>query len=128
MKFKLDENLGATLERLIRNSGHDVETVHGEGVSGCDDQHLAELCDSESRCLVTLDKEFGNPMVYPPNRFSGIVLLRSTGGGAEELLASVGTLIEAALSLDQALGLRGKLWIVQPGKVREYRPRDTESD
>lgn len=68
-------------------------------------------------------------MMYPPDRFAGIVLLRPPGGGgAEDLLAAIDTLIQVARSLDQAAGLHGRLWIIQPGKVREYCPLDTESD
>ncbi len=60
MKIKLDENLGASTAQLFINAGYDVETVRQEHLSGYDDHRLIAFCQSEQRCLVTLDMDFSN--------------------------------------------------------------------
>ena len=44
MKFKLDENFGTRTQELFRVAGHDVQTVRGQEIQGCLDQHLYEVC------------------------------------------------------------------------------------
>jgi hypothetical protein len=55
MKFKLDENLGSRTAVLIAESGHDVETVAQEKLSGTSDARLLETRIAECRCLISLD-------------------------------------------------------------------------
>jgi len=55
VKFKLDENLGSRTAALIGESGHDVQTVSQEKLTGTDDRNLFEICAAEGRCLITLD-------------------------------------------------------------------------
>ncbi len=45
-------------------------------MKGISDKELAKHCGENSFVLVTLDKEFANPVNYPSNVHHGIVLLR----------------------------------------------------
>ena len=76
MKLKLDENLGARGAELFRQAGHDISTVAQQGLCSATDKRLLEVCVTEKRCLVTLDLEFGNPLVFRPEDYSGIAVFR----------------------------------------------------
>lgn len=123
MRLKLDENLGDSIASLIRGRGHDVESVASQHLLGCPDKTLIELCNSERRTLVSLDKEFGSPLIYPPHRYAGVVLIRLPSRARRaDLDAAASAFLAAADALDPGVDLTGKLWIAQPDRVREYRP------
>ncbi len=117
MRFKLDENLGRRGVRALREAAHDVATVADQKMQASSDAALIDVCTAENRCLVTLDMDFADPIRFPPARFAGIVILRSpaiiTTSGLEVL---VQTLIAALVTSDPV----GKLWVVEPGRVREH--------
>jgi Domain of unknown function (DUF5615) len=124
VKLKLDENLGTSIAHVLEAAQHDVETVASQNLEGCDDVRLFEICRVEERCLVTLDKEFGNPLLHDPSRTSGIALIRLPArGGKGELQAAAGVLRDALSLLESDQRLRGRLWIVQPDRIREYNPQ-----
>jgi predicted nuclease of predicted toxin-antitoxin system len=72
MRLKLDENLGRMLVRLFQEAGHDVATVSGQRLNGVVDKDLIEFCRQEQRCLVSLDLDFSNPLVFKPTLYKGI--------------------------------------------------------
>ncbi len=116
MKFKLDENFGTRGAAKLSSFGHDVATVVDQGLCTSPDALLIEICRGEGRCLVTMDLDFANPMQYPPQRYSGIVVLRPPArSGLVEIDQALETL---AATLSDSL--EGKLWIVEIGRVREY--------
>jgi predicted nuclease of predicted toxin-antitoxin system len=94
-----------------------VATVADQKMQASSDAALIDVCTAENRCLVTLDMDFADPIRFPPARFAGIVILRSpaiiTTSGLEVL---VQTLIAALVTSDPV----GKLWVVEPGRVREH--------
>lgn len=73
MNLKLDENLGKIVADTLRKAGHNVSTVADEGLHGSDDRRVIERSRQENRCLVTLDLEFGNPLIFRPSEYSGTV-------------------------------------------------------
>ena len=117
MKAKLDENLGRSCAAMLTASGHDISTVREQGMSSWADEQVLTACQREGRTLVTLDLDFSNPLRFPPDGTPGIVVLRLPSP------VTLGQLKAALAALDAALASRsvlGKLWIVQPGAVREY--------
>jgi predicted nuclease of predicted toxin-antitoxin system len=124
MRVKLDENLGQRGRDLFLAAGHDVETVVTEGLTGADDHQLIGECQSEQRCLVTLDLDFSNPFVFAPEQFTGIAVLRLPPRGTpSDLYAAVEVLIKALAGGS----ITGKLWIVERHRIREYQgPPDQE--
>ena len=118
MRLKLDENLGKIPADVLREAGHDVATVPQQRLSGIEDSKLIKICSNESRCLVTLDIEFGNPILFKPADYHGIVVLRlPRRRGPQDLLDAISTFI-AGLARENVVG---KLWIVQKGRIREYQ-------
>jgi predicted nuclease of predicted toxin-antitoxin system len=117
VRFKLDENLGRRGVRALREAAHDVATVADQKMQASSDVALIEVCTVENRCLVTLDLDFADPIRFPPAHFAGIVILRSPAIiAASGLEVLVQTLIAALVTSDPV----GKLWVVEPGRVREH--------
>ena len=118
MKLKLDENLGKAAARQLRARGHDVETVHEEGLLGASDPALIRHCQRERRVLISLDLGFANPANFLPSKYAGIATLRiASQNPAMSLEAAIETLA-SGLEGDQ---LEGKLWIVEPRRIRIYQ-------
>lgn len=119
MKFKLDENFGPTILEVFVAKGLDCQTVRGERLSGASDATVLEATVSEGRILVTMDHDFANVLQYPPSQTAGIAVISPPGRASRALLR---TLIEAFLLALEQKAIRGKLWIVEPSRIREHEP------
>ena len=123
MKIKLDENLGRRCEQLFANAGHDTATIPGEKLSGASDSEVITRCRDEARGLITLDLDFGNPLLFKPSQYRGIAVLRARRPiAAHELEELCLTLINALTRQD----LDRNLWIVEHGRIRIYQEETTE--
>ncbi len=118
MKFKLDENLGLRGQEILRAADHDVSTVAEQGMQQAPDAELIEHCRAEGRCLVTLDLDFSNPLVFLPSRYAGIAVLRLPARPSHSDLFRLVETLAATLEREQ---IDGKLWIVEPARVRIYQ-------
>ncbi len=114
MLFKVDENLHDDVAEALRNRGHDAETVYGEGLRGEDDTTIAERCRKEGRAVVTLDLDFANLTVYPPENYPGLIVLRVVDQSRPHVL----TAFTQVLDLIEREPLQGHLWIVEEHQVR----------
>ena len=121
MKFKLDENFGAQCAGQFTAAGHDVCTVWEQQCQGATDEKLYAICLTENRCLVTFDLDFANPMRFPPEGGAGLAVFRLSGRVTLLLLRqTVQTLLEGMVREPIA----GKLWIVEPGRIRIHAEKD----
>ncbi|MBI2487046.1 MAG: DUF5615 family PIN-like protein [Deltaproteobacteria bacterium] len=118
MKFKLDENFGSRTQQLFRTEGHEVQTVRDQGLEGCSDQRLYEVCCSEKRCLVTLDLDFTDVTCFPPEKSNGIVVIRVPRNTSIGLLEE---LIHQFLRALTQISVEKRLWIVEIGRIRIHQ-------
>ena len=119
MKIKLDENFGHRCAELLCHAGHDVATVVGQSLCGCQDRDLIEICGREGRCLVTLDLDSANPLMFRPSDFAGIAVVRLPGRATREHLFEAVTMLAHRLASDP---IAGKLWVAERDRIREYQP------
>ena len=124
MKFKLDENLDWRLAELVAEGAHDADTVRSEQLSGSSDQVIYETCVREGRVLITLDLDFANPIRFPPSPTPGIIVVRPV----RPVMSQITTILAAGLVELKRRLLTGKLWIVEPGRIRLYDPSETGTE
>ena len=53
MKLLLDEHYADQIAEQLRSAGHDADSISARGLKGLDDERLLDLCDRESRALLT---------------------------------------------------------------------------
>ena len=70
MRFKLDENLPGALAKIFVEAGHDASTVVDQGIGGAADPDIASVCQSEGRAIVTMDMDFADIRLYPPQHYA----------------------------------------------------------
>ena len=121
MKLKLDENLGERGRQILSAAGHEVWTVAVQKLEGATDGELLLRCAAEQRALVTLDMDFANPLVYPPERHAGIAVLRLPRKPTRASLDHVVATLAEAL---RRQSLQQQLWIVEPGRIRVHLSGD----
>jgi len=114
MKFKIDENLPVEVANLLTEQGHDALTVFQEHLDGAPDSYISIVCRREKRALITLDTDFADIRAYPPQDFSGLIVLRLKRQDKPYVLSVIKRLIRL---LPNAL-LEHHLWIVEEKRVR----------
>ena len=117
MKFKIDENLPLEAATALQTAGFAADTVWDERLSGAGDEVIAERARNEGRVLVTLDLDFANIRAYPPDRYTGIVVLRSKTQDTPTVVNYVRKLIGVLKNRSPV----GELWIVQRDRIRFRR-------
>lgn len=124
MRIKVDENIGASGVKLLREGGHDVITVREQGLAGSADERAFQACVAEGRTLVTLDRDFGQTVT------SGMCQASRQGKRQAVWRPSLASALHDRLRDFLALAARrsvnGELWIVEPGRVRVRLEKDEE--
>lgn len=114
LRFKVDENLPDDIAEILRSRGYEAETVYEEGLRGADDKIIATRCQQEGRAIVTLDLDFANITLYPPEDSPGFIVLRV----ADQSRPHVLQVFTHILKLIDQEPVAGQLWIVEEHQVR----------
>ncbi|MEW6350292.1 MAG: DUF5615 family PIN-like protein [Thermodesulfobacteriota bacterium] len=76
MKFKIDDNLPREFAQVLRSAGHDAATIREETLSGAPDTQVIVVCLTEDRAILTLDLDFADIRLYPPEEHPGMIVFR----------------------------------------------------
>ncbi len=115
MNFKLDENLGKSIKIFLSEHGHNVDDVYDEKIQGANDNMIFQECVLGERCLITLDTDFCNILRFPFDKSEGVIVLRPYSAHTPSLLKEMAGCMLSALNDNT---IKGKLWIVEPGRIR----------
>lgn len=117
MRIKLDENVHHDVLVALAGRGHDVTTVHDEGLGGRPDVDIGVAIKSERRCLVTFDLDFADPRNHPPAEHFGIVVMRLRTPTSRLQVRRL-----VSFFTTQADVVAGRLWIVDESRARDWTP------
>lgn len=115
MRFKLDENLSSSVAELFRSAGHDTVTVREQGLQSAPDERVFVVAAQEGRTLVTLDRDLGQVLRFPPDASAGIIVIDAGPRASHQGLLNR---TRELLSVIETRSPDGSLWIVEPGRVR----------
>ena len=99
---------------LLRDAGHDVQTVLEEYLGGSADSKVLDVCRAEARVLITFDLDFSDIRLHPPETHNVIWVLRPQTQSIDSVLA----LLKGALGVLETESTHNRLWIVEPSQVR----------
>jgi predicted nuclease of predicted toxin-antitoxin system len=115
LRFLADESCDFAVVAALRNAGYDVTAVAELSPAAIDDAVLA-LAHSESRVLLTEDKDFGMLAYAGRRQTAGVLLIRFPARArtqlAPKLLQIVGDVGERLI---------GSFAVVEPARVRISR-------
>ncbi|MBN1900752.1 DUF5615 family PIN-like protein [Candidatus Sumerlaeota bacterium] len=114
MKFKIDENLPIELASILNDAGHDALTIHDENLGGYNDPDISIICKNEARTLITLDLDFSDIRVYPPDEYPGIIVFRVHRQDKPFVIG----ILDKLLPLFEKEDPQSHLWIVEENQVR----------
>lgn len=114
MRFKLDENVGASAALPLRQLGHDVDTALDEGLRGQRDTAIFSACMREGRVLVTFDKGFGELARASSAGHAGVILLRLP----DQRTSHVRDALSRAVTRLVGVELANRIVVVQAGGIR----------
>ncbi|MBS3919359.1 MAG: DUF5615 family PIN-like protein [Deltaproteobacteria bacterium] len=121
MRFKVDENLHVEIADLLRERGHDALTVFDQEARGRSDHDIADLSRNEDRVLISLDLDFSNILIFPPEKYPGLIVLRLR----KKSRSAVRLVITRVIDHLYKEPLAGRLWVVDEHRIRIHRVSDT---
>jgi predicted nuclease of predicted toxin-antitoxin system len=116
LKFFLDEDLPRSLAGQFREAGYEAVDIRDTPLRGAKDPRIALYVQEQRYCLVSGDFGFADIRNYPPQKFSGIVVVHA---GKDATSVAIKALLAQFLQEDALIrDLAGKLAIVEPGRIR----------
>jgi len=120
LRFLVDADLPRSTGDLVRTHGHEAVDVRDVGLRSAKDVEIASYARERGYCLLTGDFHFSDIRAYPPNEYSGLVVLKLPRNASARYILQ---LLDSFLQQRHLVAeLRGKLAIVQPGRAR-MRPK-----
>jgi predicted nuclease of predicted toxin-antitoxin system len=114
MRIKLDENLPAELATMLRQIGHDVDTVTTEKLTGQPDEVVWQAAGKTGRFFITSDLDFSDVRRYRPGTHAGVLLIRLYVEGRDRLLSYM----QELLAHNDLAAWHGMLVVATDRKIR----------
>ncbi len=86
LKLYLDQMFRLEVAQALCDEGYDVVRASDIGQARADDQQILEKSISENRVLITLDDHFGDWVILPLKRHSGVIRLKANPTTSKNIL------------------------------------------
>ena len=123
LRFLVDVGVSKKVEEWLLKNGYDIKTVRDIDPKMSDNEVLI-MAVSESRMVVTMDKDFGELVYNSGLAHSGVLLLRLEGSNANEKVKIIEKILAEhsdKLSNNFCTFQRGKVRIREQGSVKLTR-------
>ena len=117
MKFKVDENLPVEAADLLREAGHEADTVQEEGLSGTEDEVLSSGYNWRAGPSSRWTWTSATSALTRRKTTLGIIILRPSRQDKDAALA----LIRRSCPCSPWRRWPGCIWIVEPDRIRIRR-------
>ena len=119
MRFLADESCDFVVVTALRAAGHDVTAI-AETKASAEDEVVLSTARSETRTLVTEDKDFGLLAYATVRETAGVVLIRYPAHARRNLGRDVVTFVASG-----GERIAGAFVVLEPGRARMSRPGQT---
>jgi predicted nuclease of predicted toxin-antitoxin system len=114
LKFKIEENLPTEIVDCLISAKYDTITVVGQSLTGANDCSIAEVCKKEERILVTLDTDFIDIRTFPPDEYSGIMVIRVMKQSKSHII----DVFTQTIPLLKREPINHCLWVIEENRIR----------
>lgn len=87
LRLLLDQMLDEDSAKKLRSEGYNVARVSDIGLAAADDDEILARAIEEKRVLVTLDGHFGDWVILPITRHSGVIRIKAEPATTANILA-----------------------------------------
>lgn len=117
LKLYLDQMLRLDVAQALRSEGHDVVRTSEVGQARADDQEILQKAIAGNRILVTLDEHFGDWVILPLTKHSGVIRLKVNPTTSQNII----NLLLPFLRLHSSKEFRNHLVILSPRRAKWIR-------
>src|SRR3989344_5026302 len=111
-KILCDANIPYKINKLFEDQGFDVIRP----AKFAEDEEIIKLANSEKRVIFSFDKDFGNIKLFPPEKSSGIVVIRIKPPLIKTVFSSLTNLLNAIKPPE----FKGRLFVLSLSGFRTY--------
>ncbi|MEK6869301.1 MAG: DUF5615 family PIN-like protein [Nanoarchaeota archaeon] len=111
-KLYSDENIPDKVVRLLEEEGFDVK----KAAFRSDDEEIAEEAKSEGRVILSFDRHLGNILLFPPEKYAGIIFIRIRPPLIDSVFPSLMNLFKS-VKLSE---FKGRLFTLTPFGFRDF--------
>jgi len=117
LNFLIDANMPRSTKATIESLGYNVVDVRDILPPATPDSDIASLALTENRVIITRDQDFSNIILYPPQKYPGIIVLKVHALKPSEM----NKLIELFLVSNSPEAISHCLIILEPHRFRIKR-------
>ncbi len=114
-KIVVDEVLPRIIDEVLDNLGWEVKDVRDIGLRGKSDKEIINFARRSKAVLFSADLGFANILKFPPKNYYGIAILNFPTEVSTNFIA---TQTKKAISKIPLKSFKGKLIIIEPGRIR----------
>jgi len=114
MRFKIDENLPIELIGILKTAGYSGMTASEQELNGKPDSKVINKCREEEYILVSLDLDFADIRLYPPEKYAGLIIIRVKNQDRHNIIETFRKIMPNL----KHENIKGTLWIVDENSIR----------